>query len=49
MSVAEIVAILAHATGDTAEVIHSFDEDKEHPIGYLIMQVAIVACYLLPP
>ena len=49
MTVAEIVSILAHATGDTAEVINSFDEDKEHPIGHLMMQVAILACYVLPP
>ena len=43
-----IVAMLAGQTNDVAEVIQSFDDEKEHAIGKVVSLLATILCYLLP-
>jgi hypothetical protein len=47
--VAEIVAMLADATGDTEDVIRGIEDDKEHPVGQVVVQLLIVLGYVAPP
>ncbi|HLI06503.1 MAG TPA: hypothetical protein VKV40_08045 [Ktedonobacteraceae bacterium] len=46
--IATIVAMLSGETDDVAEVIESFDEEKEHPIGKIMNLVVTLLCYLAP-
>ena len=47
--VADLVKMLSDVSADEEEVISSFDENKEHPIGLLVSQLAIIFCYAIPP
>jgi hypothetical protein len=46
--VSTIVAMLAGETQDVAQVVQSFDEHKEHPLGKLAALIVTLLCYLLP-
>ncbi len=46
--VSTIVAMLAGETQDVAQVVQSFDEQKEHPIGRVVNIFVTLLCYLLP-
>jgi chromate transport protein ChrA len=47
--IASIVAMLADSTGDTEDVIAGIQDDKEHPIGQVIIQLMIILGYIAPP
>ncbi len=47
--IAEIVAMLAMATGDTEDVIRGIEDDKEHPAAKSIIQILIILGYVAPP
>lgn len=47
--IAEIVAMLASATGDTEDVIRGIEDAKEHPAGQAITHLLLIAGYIAPP
>jgi hypothetical protein len=46
--VADIIAMLSDATGDTEAIINDLDEEKDHPVGAIFLQLAIVVGYGAP-